>query len=216
MGQQIRYLELSSSSAKKGIAPCSLCRTIAGFQINQLLVKIGQDQPTREASLNCCCTIQRHDRDREPTRNADLNHDGEEISFRTQAQLPLSHDTTTKSFQEVSKFFICYPRQRVKWLHSNSHWDTPPLQWYFIQRAWENKYHVTSEQKSSRKTGAYITKIHPRFGLTFQSYQRLWSKLSAKHFVWSFVWTETTVSFNSPAPRVQKHQLPLPFTFQIF
>lgn len=33
-------------------------------------------------------------------------------------------------------------------------------------------------------------KVYPWFGLTFQSYQRLWSKLSAEHFVWSCVWSE--------------------------
>ena len=33
-------------------------------------------------------------------------------------------------------------------------------------------------------------KVYPWFGLTFQSYQCLSSKLSAKHFVWSFVWSE--------------------------
>lgn len=74
-----------SSNAKKSIAPCSVCAITTGFQINQLLVKTGQEQPTK-ASLSCFSTIRRHDRDRGLTGNRFKPRQG-----RMQAQLPLSH-----------------------------------------------------------------------------------------------------------------------------
>lgn len=70
------------------------------------------------------------------------------------------------------------------------------------------------EQKSLRKSGVYVRRQQTKYtlGLGWHSSLINVSDLnSAKHLVWSLVW-----SFNSPFPRVLTHQLPLPFTFQIF
>lgn len=88
-----------SPSAKKGTAPHAVCGTITCFQTHQLLLKIGQQEPRTEASLSCSCTIQRHCRDTQLTRNTNLNHNGEK--FRMQAWLPVSHHPSLESFQEA-------------------------------------------------------------------------------------------------------------------
>lgn len=178
----------SSPSAKKGITAHAMCGTITCFQTHQLPVKTGQQEPRTEASLSCLCTIQRHCRDTELTRNTNLNYNGEE--FRMQAPLPVTHHPTPESFQEAGEFFICYPRlcQMAKWLRSNSHWHTPPLEWYSIQRACQRKSHVTVEQKSLRKSGFYPKRQQTKYilGLGWHSNLINVSDLnSAKHFVWS-------------------------------
>lgn len=122
----------SSPSAKKGTAPHAVCGTITCFQTHQLPVKTGQQEPRTEASLSCFCTIQRHCRDTELTRNTNLNHNREE--FRMQAQLPVNHHPPRNLFRKLANSLFA-TLDRVKWLRSNNHWHTPPLEQYSTQRA---------------------------------------------------------------------------------
>lgn len=107
----------SSPSAKKGTTPHAVSGTITRFQTHQLPVKTGQQEPRTEASLSCFCTIQRHCRDTELTRNTNLNHNRESSEFRRSSQ---SATIPARNLFRKLANSLFVTLDRVKWLRSNS------------------------------------------------------------------------------------------------